>query len=300
MLRWMLPVVLTLLGGCMAARPPAPFNDPIMFDPALVADADTVVVLIPGAMTSVGMFGPALEWAKREGVAMAFYRFPGMHGLPVEPKLDIALAGSQIAGFANSLAGKKIRLLGYSTGGPIAILAAQEIEGDVRVAALSSAVERAGGISTAARIARDVAEAALRARSLRHEAVWLQYYRTLLVGREAARKPLPPAVVAATAGPASSQTSVATGTVEMPEKGLPAAQSRDIRRWTLPEGIKPMPDRLRFYVGKEDPVFATHQTVAFAKKLGSPQVHAYPGEGHLMYLTNPQVFEDIYRWFMTP
>ncbi len=299
MLRWMMVVVLAVLGGCANARQPAPFNDPIMFDPDLVAKADTVVIMIPGAMTSVGMFTPALHWANREGVALAFYRFPGMHGLPVDRKLDIALAGSQIAGFANSLEGKKIRLLGYSTGGPIAILAAQEIEGDVRVAAISSAVERAGGVGTAARIVTDVAEAIVRARSLRREAVWLQYYRTLLVGREAARKPLPPEVVAS-ASPTSSQTAVAAGTVKLPEKGLPAAQSRDIRRWTLPDDIKPMPGRLRFYVGKEDPVFATHQTVAFAKKLGSPPIYAYAGQGHLMYMTNPRVFEDIYRWFTAP
>ena len=295
MLRWLVFVLLTGVAGCAPSAPPEPFDNPLLFDPERVAQADTVVIMIPGAMTSIGMFAPVLEWAARPGVALAFYRFPGMHELPVDPPLKIARAGRQIAGFANSLPGKRIRLLGYSTGGPIAIMAGQQIEGDLRIAALSSAVERAGGITSAARIAGDVAEAAYRARSVRPSEVWLQYYRTLLVGRKAARKPLPPEATPAP-NPDFGQP-VTANTVKMPQRGLPIAQSRDILRWKLPPGIPPMTDRLRFYAGKEDPVFATGQTVAFARKLGSAPVFAYAGHGHLIYMTHPQVFEDIFTWF---
>ncbi len=293
MFRWLMVVVALLTGCAIGDQAGAPFNDPILFDPERVAKADTIVVMVPGALTSLRMFTHALAWADRPGYALAFYRFPGMEGLPVDRKLDIARAGSQIAGFANSFPGKRIRLMGYSTGGPIVILAAQEIEGDVKVAAISSAVERAGGVSTAARVAADVLEAAMRARSVRKDIVWLQYYRTLLVGRAAARKPLPPQVI-----PVPNPD--APKTVKLPEPGLPAAQSRDLRSWTLPTGIKPMPDRLRFYVGREDPVFSTQQTLAFARKLGGAQVRAYPGSGHLTYLTAPQIFDDVLKWFDAP
>jgi pimeloyl-ACP methyl ester carboxylesterase len=291
MSKWLVIVALALLSACAAPkRQAAPYNDPLIYDPGVVTEAETVVIMVPGAMTSVRMFTPALAWSERPGYALAFYRYPGMEGLPLDRDLDIETAASQIAGFANSLPGKRIRLMGYSTGGPIVILAAQQIEGDVKAAALNPAVELAGGFDTLSRIATDVVEAVVRARSTRTDEVWLQYYRTLLVGREAARKPLPTTVI-----PQPSPDAPAT--VQLPQPGLPGAQSRDIRGWRLPEDIRPMPDRLRFFVGREDPVFATRQTLAFARKLGGPQVRAYPGSGHLIYLTAPQVFDDILRWF---
>ena len=292
MVKWIL-LVCVLLAGCAAPRTEQIYVDPLVYDTEALARADTLVILIPGALTSRGMFYNAEAWADRPGYALAFYRFAGMDGLPLDRPLNIAEAGREIAAFANRHPDKRIRILGYSTGGPIGILAASDIRGDVKVAAMSSAVELAGGADTALRVARDVLVSAARARSVRPEDVWLEYYRILLFGRTVRQRP------------EAVQTSdvyvdLLEDVIELPEKEVPAAQSSDLRHWRLPEEIEIDPERVRFFVGREDPVFSTRQTLAFARKLGGPKVQAYPGQGHLLYETRPDVFDDILRWFEAP
>jgi pimeloyl-ACP methyl ester carboxylesterase len=292
MFKWMVLLCLAL-AGCTAPRNDEIYVDPLVYDPQAVARAETLVILIPGALTSRGMFYSAEAWADRPGYALAFYRFAGMEGMPLDRPLSIEGAGREIAAFANAYPDKRIRILGYSTGGPIGILAASEIRGDVRVAAMSSAVELAGGADTALRVAGDVVISTARAKSLRPEDVWLEYYRILLFGRNVRKRP---------EAVQTSDVYVArlSKEITLPDPDVPAAQSSDLRRWRLSEAIALDPAKVRFFVGLEDPVFSTRQTLQLARKLGSARVYGYPGQGHLLYQTRPDVFDDVLAWFEAP
>ena len=289
-MRWLLVLVLLMCAACSAENTPFRGADsPLAYDPAEVDRADRIAILIPGALASVEIFAPAQTW-KASGYAIVTYRFPGMDGLPLDHRLGIEDAASQIAAFTGRYPGKAYRLLGYSTGGPIAISAAGRIRGDVKVAAMSSAVERAGGTATALRSSIDVLAAAARAGSVDREEVWLEYYRTLLFGRAGLKDP-------GLRAEASAIVAEERSRIVIPEGDLMAAHSEDLRRWRLPPAPRLSAERLRFFIGQEDPVFSDAQTEAFARVFGAPGIARYPAQGHLLFLTRPQVFDDVLEFF---
>lgn len=262
---------------------------PLLYDPAAVEAADKVAVLIPGALARVEMFDAARSWTDA-GYALVKYRFPGLDGRSLTPKLRIEKAAQTVAGFVAGYPTKKFCLLGYSTGGPIAIRAAEQVARPVRVAAMSSAVPVAGGLTSMQAITADVLAAAARARSVRRNTVWREYFKVLLFGR---------AVVRDTSRMAQAQSLLDAHLPRMvyPDAPLLAAHSDDLRRWKLPEGSRLRPENLAFFAGAADPVFSTSQSEAFARLFGDPQITFYPGQGHLLFMTHPAVFDDILDFF---
>ncbi|MEM6889014.1 MAG: alpha/beta hydrolase [Pseudomonadota bacterium] len=263
--------------------------DPLVYEPGDVEAARKVALLIPGALARIAMFAPAEKW-RAQGYALVYYRFPGLDGLPLAPELDIEGAAAHVAAFCVRHPGKQFYLLGYSTGGPIAIRAAERIGGDVRVAAMSSAVQQAGGLVSAGQIARDVLAAAAQARSARRNVVWLAYFKQLLFGR---------AVLQNSALDAQAAKLLAAHLPDMiyPDPPLLAAHSDALRRWTLPKGQRLASDRLAFFSGAADPVFSPDQTATFAAHFGAPASTLYPGHGHLLFMTHPAVFDDVLAFF---
>lgn len=278
------------LAGC--ARAPAPSGpDPLLYDPSDLAQSDRLVIFVPGALTSVIMFAPAQGWQAGDWAA-AYYRFPGLDEMPPGP-LDIEGAADHIAAFANAQADKDIALVGYSSGAPIAILAASRITGRrvVPVAAIAPAVERGGGLSTLARGAADIVRSAARAQSLDPLQVWIEYWQILLLGRDAQPIPKFRSRVIETA-----RTHRGERELGPPETRLARSHARRLQSWELPEDLDLSHVRLRIYAGLEDPVFSTAQTLHFARKLGQTRIYGYPGEGHLLYLTQKDVFETARRF----
>ena len=261
-------------------------QDPLLYRSDEVERAGRLVIFVPGSLTSVVMFDPADGWS-RGRFADAYYRFPGLDGMPVTP-LDIQGAAAQIAAFANRYPDKQVALVGYSSGAAIAILAAAQIQGDrvVPVAAISPAVERGGGMPTLARGASDIIRSAARAQSFDPLDVWVEYWQILLRGRNA--RPIPEfrERVIETARIHRGERDLGP-----PETRLARSHARYLSRWELPEDLNLEHVRLRIYVGLEDPVFSTAQTLRFARQLGEKQIYGYPGEGHLLYLTQTDVFE---------
>ena len=293
-MRLLLVLVFGVLVSCSARNAAQmPSEDPLVYDAAAVARAETIAILIPGALAGRRIFKPAEQWADDPGYAIAFYRFPGMDGRALEGDLILAEAAAHIASFADRHAGKKIRLLGYSTGGPIALMAADQMAGDVKVAAMSTAVEKAGGLATTWRGTVDVTRAAARSGSVRLRNVWPSYYRTLLFGRKGLSDP-------EKMRRADAIYEQEKDSVVLPTDGLGDAHARDLQRWTLPEEYSFDPSRVRVFVGGEDPVFSSAQTRAFAARLGGVEVVTYPDQGHLLFLTQPSVFDDILSFFEAP
>ena len=283
--------VFCLLGCAAEPAGDTPAPGPLLYESKAVSNADRLVIFVPGALTSVVLFDPANGWAAGD-FAPAYYRFPGLDGVPVTP-LDLDAAAAQIARFANSYPDKDVALVGYSSGAPIALMAAAQITGDrvVPVAAISPAVERGGGMTTLAMGASDILRSAVRAGTLDPVDVWIEYWQILLQGRSA-----PPI-------PEFRERVIETARIHRGERGLgppdpqlARSHSRQVSMWELPHDLDLSRLRVRIYVGLEDPVFSTRQTLGFARKLGVEQIYGYPGDGHLLYLTQPDVFETARRF----
>jgi pimeloyl-ACP methyl ester carboxylesterase len=283
-----LTLCLTLLGSC-AVAPPAGrgSQDPLVYDAAAVVRADKIAVLVPGAFASIGIFDAARFWQDR-GYALVFYRMPGIDGLALDHSLSITGAAAEIVAFARRHPDKPLRLVGYSTGGPVVLTAAGMLAGrDLRVAAIAPAMPHGGGLPTVLRTAADIAAAALRVGSTQRARVWLEYYKTLLFGRTRD---------SATEARAAALAEGMRDSIITPDPKLAAAQTGTLRNWTLPAGPCCAPGSLRFYVGGEDPVFSPRQTLRLARRVGA-EVLSYPGQGHLLFLTAPRVFKDILAHF---
>jgi pimeloyl-ACP methyl ester carboxylesterase len=292
-MRYLAMLSILLLAACARQTPSfTGAESPLIYDAGAVARADRIAVLIPGALASVKIFAPARAW-EDQGYALVYYRFPGLDGLPLDHALGIENAAQQIADFASRYPDKSFRLLGYSTGGPIAILAAERMGGDVKVAAMSSAVERAGGLQTFVQGGLDVVAAVLAAGSLQQDKIWKSYYRTLLFGRKGLRNP----------DRVSEADDIVGGDdrhIAPPGVDMSRAHAADLRHWRLDDGPRLAPERLRFFVGLEDSVFSTGQTQRFARQFGGAKIMGYPEQGHLLFLTRPDVFDDVLAFFDAP
>jgi len=291
-------VVVVMLGvclaqsGCVPADPLRGKHSPLLFDKGSVARADTLLILIPGTLTSIDIFDPVKVWPVR-GYAPVYYRFPGFDGLPADHVIGMEDAADRIAEFANRYPEKAVRLLGYSTGAPIAVLASGKIHSDdVRIAALSPAVAHAGGAATGLRVTGNVLASTLRTGTRVREDVWLDYYRTLLFGRKGRSNP-------ALADRSDRLVADKKVTLILPGPALANAHSRGLRHWSVPRDLSLDPCRVRFFIGLADPVFSTAQTMRFSRQLGGVRVVGYPGDGHLLFRTREPVFADVLAFFET-
>ncbi len=261
----------------------------LIYDPSALAAARVIAVMVPGALSRISMFDAAAVWASR-GYGLAHYRFPGLDGRDVSPPLSIRQAADEITSLAAAYPDKPIRLLGFSTGGPVVLTAGARLEGDVRIALMASAVEQGGGALTFARGMRDLAQAAARVRSVSLRPLWLEYYQVLLFGRQVWHD-------ASLAARAREIIAVRRDKIVFPQGGLPQAHTRDLRRWQFPRGASFDPRRVRLFWGSADPVFSRRQQYGLAKALGGAPVTEYKDQGHLLFASHPEVFEDIYAFF---
>lgn len=285
-MRWL--VILIWLAGCSPALlRTSGAQDPMFYDPAAVAEAEKVAIFIPGALSSIQVFQGSRDWA-RAGYARAYYRYPGLDGLPIDHRLDPSTAARQVAEFANTLGDKQVVLVGYSTGALIALEAAPQIDPvhRVRVAAMSPSVEHAGGWETILRGAGDVARAIDFAGSLSKERVWPRFWAGLLYGTEELNAPVPSVQL---------QRAVREGAKIQTELDARIAVSHMLALpgWTLPDDLDLTGIPVAFFIGLKDPVFSTRQTTDFSRKIGGVPILGYPGQGHLLFFTRPDVFADM-------
>lgn len=260
----------------------------LIFDPNAVAQADTLVIAVPGALASVAIFDPVVAWVP-EGFVRVAYRFPGLDGRAVSPALDLDAAAQEIIEFIALHPGKQVHLLGYSTGGAVVLNVAAGLKTPINVALMSPAVARGGGVRTGLKGARDVIGAAWRARSLKPRAIWLEYYKTLLFGRRVTRD-------GALNAHAQAVIQARLPKIVMPEGGLPQAHTAHLRRWKVPAREELAQARIRVFVGLADSVFSTAQSREMATQIGADVV-GYAGQGHLLFATQPEVFDDVLAFF---
>lgn len=292
-----LPPLLLALALAACARLPAESpREPLAYDPAQVARSETLAIFIPGVLSSVEMFAPARDWAGR-GYGLAFYRFPGFDGLPLDHRLDLETAAETIARFAARHPDKPVVLVGYSTGAPIALMAAARLAPrPVTVAAISPAVEHGGGLDTLLKGARDMAGAAARASrsgAPTRKAIWLEYWKTLLYGRKNRLDPDFAARIDALFAANEER-------IGQPDPELVRAHTADLRGWTIPEGLDLSHARIGYFIGMEDPVFSPRQTDRLRRRLEGGErrgrIVGFADDGHLLLLTRASLFDHVLRF----
>lgn len=289
-MRWLFPLILALtLSACGVLTPAATrgADDPLLYDRAALASAEKIAVFIPGALSSIDVFKGSTQW-EDAGYARVFYRYPGLDGLAVDHHVDPDFAAAHIAAFANRNPGKPITLVGYSTGGLIALEAAPQISKDrpVRIVAMSTAVEYGGGVPTVARGARDVLRAVVATKSVRKADVWKRFWAGLLFGPAALDDPN-------LSAPLAEKIAEGEKIYVRLDTRIAFAHMLALPVWDIPADLDVSDIPIAFFVGLNDPVFSTDQTLRFAQRIGGVTVYGYPGQGHLLFFTRPRVFADM-------
>lgn len=265
--------------------------DPLVFDARQIERADRIAVFIPGALASVDIFSATENWVD-SGYARVLYRFPGLDGLANDHLVDPATVARRIADFVNRYPDKDIALVGYSTGGPIALLAAPLISKgrDVRIAAMSTAVEYGGGLPTVARGINDIARAVVATGSVNRQTVWKRFWAGLLYGPDALDDP-------AFADRLERDIVAGEKIVVRLDPAVALAHTLGLPWFTLPDDLDLDGVPVAFFVGMNDRVFSTRQTYHFSQKAGDATIYGYPEQGHLLFFTHPDVFDDMRKFF---
>lgn len=278
-----------LIGACTVPQQ-QDRSDPLLFDPAAMARADSAVVGFPGALTSIRVLAP-LDAVATRNRAVAYYRLPGYDGRPEGEWVDIDRAAARIAGLVREYRLARIDLVGHSTGAVIALEAAKAIrqsspQTDVRVHAISTALPAPQPVLAGVRGAAGTVAAAVRAGSLDPRVVWLEYYRRLAYGPDAGTDPQ-------VARAADALVAANDDRITLPSRGLGRRHTRDLRRWRNPDPERLAGARLDFYHGAVDPVFPPRITARFVEGLPGARLHLIAGHGHLLLLTYPQIWDRI-------
>ena len=276
--------VVLALAGCAAPGPAQPPASPMIALAGNAARARDLVVVIPGALTSVHAYD---RYPRAPGQAVVGYRFPGIDGRPRDRNIRIVQAGAEIAAFVNAGVPARVRLVGMSTGGPIALEAARRIHGPrVEVAILSTALPApATTISTVVALP-DIVDAAGRAGNYQRREVWAEYYRTLLYGRSHYRNP-------ALAARSARIAEAVKNRLRLPSDGITRAHGANLLTWILRHPEELAHARILFLHGGQDPVFPAAGVRRLAARLPDARVILYPLSGHLLLVTEPGVYADM-------
>ncbi|MHC9235094.1 alpha/beta fold hydrolase [Pseudooceanicola sp. 502str34] len=292
MLRF-LSLALLCLGpvACSSLPPPQQAeSSPIIHEPNLNDEVDKLIVLVPGAMATVDIFSPVLGWDDSDSSILAF-RFPGLDGLPLDHRVDILQSGAYIAEAVNRIRPKHLYLIGFSTGGPVALEAARRVEtADVHVALVSSASSFPDTLVAAAEGAVDVASAFIRSGGTSMDAAWLENYRTLLYGRKHYDQP----------GLAEKSEALAEeqrGHITTPSVKMTLAHTGSLMGWVYHPDPKLERANIALFHGGDDNLFPLRRARRFAGEIPADAFYTYPEQGHLLFVTAPTLFDDIHRFF---
>lgn len=290
-LRFLTLLLIGFLAAC-SGLPTAQDADvmPIVHDGHAHRGMKRAVVVVPGALASVGLFEPVLDWDVGDGAVLA-YRFPGLDGMKLDHRLDISAAGELIAEAMQKLEVEEVYLIGFSTGGPVALEAARHLGNKkVSVALVSSAGPFPAGINASIGGFFDVVEALVRAHGRSMEDAWLENYRTLLYGRKHFGN-------GETAQHSRELAEEQRGQLLTPGPRMTMAHTADLMTWTLPRDPALAKARIAFFHGAEDTVFPLKETQRFAARIPADGMKIYEGQGHILFITAPTLWDDVRQFF---
>jgi pimeloyl-ACP methyl ester carboxylesterase len=263
-------------------------GNPPLYTTGLATTPDHISFLLPGALTTAGIFGAANDW-ETDRHRIVEYRLPGMQGEPLDPPLDIIRAAEWVADYANRHPQAKINLLGYSTGGAIAIEAAGRIDDSARVTvvAISSATPFPGAVLATVRGVAGVTGSALAAGTLDPQTVWDEYFITLYLGSGWRSDPEKREI-------ADRIRKSFEGRINKPGEGRGRSQSGSLLGWALSEEAIASRARIIFFHGENDPVFPLPAVRGLAARLDAT-LCVVPKDGHMLLLSRPDLIDRVKR-----
>ncbi len=290
-MRFLILTLLVALMGCSNLPPPQRTDaNPVVHDGKAEKGIEKAIVVIPGALASVQLFAPVLEWDIPDSTVIA-YRFPGVDGLELNHRVDIIDSAALIARHLNALEAEEVYLIGYSTGGPIALETARRLRTEnVQIAMISSASDSPAAALASLKGALDVIKAMFRAKRPGLEETWAENYRTLLYGRDHFTKE-------EQAEQSRRLAAMQRGQLTTPPNKMTMAHTADLMTWYLedPEDLADV--RIGFFHGAEDSVFSNDMTRRYARRLHADGFKSYEGQGHLLFVTEPELFDDVRAFF---
>tara|TARA_R110002124_G_scaffold85097_1_gene220985 strand:+ start:16989 stop:17870 length:882 start_codon:yes stop_codon:yes gene_type:complete len=290
-MRFLILTLLVALIGCSNLPPPQRTDaNPVVHDGKAEKGIEKAIVVIPGALASVQLFAPVLEWDIPDSSVIA-YRFPGVDGLELNHRVDIIDSAALIARHLNALEAEEVYLIGYSTGGPIALETARRLRTEnVQIAMISSASDSPAAALASLKGALDVIKAMFRAKRPGLEETWAENYRTLLYGRDHFTKE-------EQAEQSRRLAAMQRGQLTTPPNKMTMAHTADLMTWYLedPEDLADV--RIGFFHGAEDSVFSNDMTRRYARRLHADGFKSYEGQGHLLFVTEPELFDDVRAFF---
>ncbi|MGR3550612.1 alpha/beta fold hydrolase [Pseudooceanicola sp.] len=290
-MRFLILTLLVALMGCSNLPPPQRTDaNPVVHDGNAEKGIEKAIVVIPGALASVQLFAPVLEWDIPDSTVIA-YRFPGVDGLELNHRVDIIDSAALIARHLNALEAEEVYLIGYSTGGPIALETARRLRTEnVQIAMISSASDSPAAALASLKGALDVIKAMFRAKRPGLEETWAENYRTLLYGRDHFTKE-------EQAEQSRRLAAMQRGQLTTPPNKMTMAHTADLMTWYLedPEDLADV--RIGFFHGAEDSVFSNDMTRRYARRLHADGFKSYEGQGHLLFVTEPELFDDVRAFF---
>ncbi|MEM6890842.1 MAG: alpha/beta hydrolase [Pseudomonadota bacterium] len=265
----------------------------LIFDAAEVAAANHLVVFVPGVLSSIQIFDGAHAHLP-SNAAPAFYRLPGLDGTPLSPWLDISQAAQEIATLAESYSSHNLTLVGYSGGAAIVLEASQLLSHEhlVNLALISPVPAFGGGLETRLRSTRDLFSASIRSGSFALDQLWPEYWKLLAFGRANYLSGARQEEIEALFSEQRDQ-------IVIPRREISNAHTQTFQNWDLGEDFDPSSLRIGVFYGAEDPVFSESQTQALTAKIGGVDaLHRYPDQGHILPVTEPNLFRDIFSFAM--
>jgi pimeloyl-ACP methyl ester carboxylesterase len=269
------------------AKPPVPATPPL-YTTGTADPPDQITFLLPGALTTASIFGPANDW-NSPSHRVVEYRLPGMRGEPLSPPLDLARAARWVADYANRYPEARINLLGYSTGAAIAIESAGLIHRSERVqlVAISSATPFPGAALAVVRGGLGVAGSALATGSLSAKTVWDEYFITLYLGSGWRTSPDKRAL-------AERLRQAFAGQINTPGEGRGRSQSAGLLLWTLSPEAQASKARFTIFHGENDPIFPLSGARRLGQRLNAP-VCVLPEDGHMPLLSRADLMDRVER-----
>jgi pimeloyl-ACP methyl ester carboxylesterase len=261
---------------------------PPLYTSRVASTPEEITFLLPGALTTADIFGAANGW-ETERHQVIEYRLPGMRGEPLTPSLDIIRAADWVADYANRYPKARINLLGYSTGGAIAIEAAGRIDHSarVKVVAVSSATPFPGAALAFLRGVAGVVGTAITAGTLDAQTIWDEYFITLYLGSGWRNSEEKRAI-------ADKIRREFEGRINKPGEGRGRSQSGSLIGWALSEEALTSSATITFFHGENDPVFPLATLRPLAARLDAT-LCVLPKDGHMVLLSRMDLIDRIGR-----
>ncbi len=282
-----------LLIGCTAPKVDTPAS-PILFEKSDIGRATSVVIGIPGALTSIKVLFPIEAYRTRKRT-VAYYRLPGYDGHPKNAPLTIPRAAKELAHFVASGGFDDVYFVGHSTGAAIAIEAAKILSEtqphvQVRIAGISTALPAPQPVLSGIRSAGGTVAAAVRALSLNPRTVWIEQYRRVSYGPDASHH-------AEVIAKANALVRERGEQIQLPKRGLGLKHFGAIVGWQNRKPERLTDVDIAFWHGGVDPVFRSQAVARFAKSLPQADLKVLPHHGHVILLTYPEIWDEMAtRW----